>query len=343
MTTMMCPACDDTVDADDDYCEACGHALGGTITVAERCAWCQGAVSEGFCASCGMRQRTERDHMEIDLGYAAGVTDRGLRYSRNEDAQAILPVGAAQGPGGPVALAAVVSDGVSASPDPHHASETAVRVGTQCMVRAMQEGRGADAATRAGLAAASQAVAELASSPSHAPACTYVSALVSREPGGGITVGWVGDSRAYWLADPEGPQDSALLTRDDSWSEYMVGSGRLTIEEAQASANAHALIAWLGADAGEVDAHIVHFTPRGPGALVLCSDGLWNYLPDAKEMAAAVPRAAHEPLDSARHCLRVALDGGGHDNITVIVVPLPEVPPGQGDSALGDSAQGGWG
>src|SRR2546429_7509589 len=59
-----------------------------------------------------------RDHAEVDLGPAAGVSDRGLRHHRNEDAMALA---AEQAPDGP-AVVAVVCDGVSSSARPDGAS-----------------------------------------------------------------------------------------------------------------------------------------------------------------------------------------------------------------------------
>src|SRR5699024_7265361 len=102
---------------------------------------------------------------------------------------------------------------------------------------------------------AAEAVAAIAEPPVSAPACTFVSAVV--DPGiGSVTIGWVGDSRAYWVPDNGNASAPALLTRDDSWAEAMVQAGALTREEAMRSTHAHALIAWLGADSGEIDAHV---------------------------------------------------------------------------------------
>ena len=73
--------------------------------------------------------------MELDLGLVAGVTDRGLRHSRNEDAMALA---APQGPAGPMAVA-VVCDGVSA-PRADEASLMAVRVAARMLVAAVRAG-----------------------------------------------------------------------------------------------------------------------------------------------------------------------------------------------------------
>src|SRR5690606_14301825 len=159
-----------------------------------------------------------------------------------------------------------------------------------------------------------------------------------------VTVGWVGDSRAYWLAGP----GSALLTRDDAAPGHVLtawlgadagevvphvqifapegpgvvlgcsdglgecyprsvpppgaGSALLTRDDA---APGQVLTAWLGADAGEVVPHVQIFAPGGPGVVLVCSDGLWNYYPDPVTLAEAVPDAAADPLAAARTLVRL--------------------------------------
>ena len=69
-------------------------------------------------------------------------------------------------------------------------------------------------------------------------------------------------------------------------------------------------------------------SPRpGRGVLLLCSDGLWNYRPEAAELAAmAMPAALTRPLDAAADLAKFALDSGGLDNITVVIIPFPPRP-----------------
>ncbi len=67
--------------------------------------------------------------------------------------------------------------------------------------------------------------------------------------------------------------------------------------------------------------------------VVVCTDGLWNYAEAAEEMARVLPLdAAAHPLHSARVLVGHALDGGGHDNVTVALVPFPAVPQGAGSA-----------
>jgi serine/threonine protein phosphatase PrpC len=161
-----------------------------------------------------------------------------------------------------------------------------------------------------------------------APSCTLVCARVDYPAGDGsapvITVGWVGDSRAYWLATPGGAEPSELLTTDHSWATVMIESGRLDRETALADRRAHAITRWLG-QGGEPEPEVVSWRPEGPGVLLLCSDGLWNYVAGAAELAAALPppELGASPVLIARHLTELALDAGGRDNITVIVIPVP--------------------
>ncbi|WP_017588135.1 PP2C family protein-serine/threonine phosphatase [Nocardiopsis ganjiahuensis] len=285
------------------------------------CVWCPGRVVDGYCEKCGFLQPTGRDHVEVRTGRAFGVSDRGLRHKRNEDAMAIRVI-EDDAPRAAGTVVAVVCDGVSSSPRSDEASRVTAETGATVLAEQMRQGADPREATGAAMIRAAEAVAAIADSPASAPACTFVSAVV--DPGtGAVTVGWVGDSRAYWISGGPAASASALLTRDDSWSEAMVQMGALTREEAMRSANAHALIAWMGADSGEIDAHVSTVTPTGPGAVLLCSDGLWNYYPEAQDLTEAVPGATGAPLEAARTYVSLALRAGGKDNITVVVVPVP--------------------
>ena len=285
------------------------------------CVWCPGRVSDGYCMECGFLQPTGRDHVVIRADRAYGVSDLGLRHKRNEDAMAVRVI-VDDAPHAPGTVCAVVCDGVSSSPRSDEASRITAETGVQVLAEQMRRGVDAREATGTAMTRAAEAVSAIADSPGSAPACTYVSAVVSPNTGT-VTVGWVGDSRAYWLSGGPTASASTLLTRDDSWAEAMVQAGALSREEAMRSTHAHALIAWMGADSGEIDAHVATVTPTGPGVVLLCSDGLWDYLPEAQDMAEAVPGAGVSPLESARAYVDLALRAGGKDNITVVVVPVP--------------------
>ena len=61
-------------------------------------------------------------------------------------------------------------------------------------------------------------------------------------------------------------------------------------------------------------------TVVGPGSLLLCSDGLWNYLPEPADLARFC--TGNDPTVAARALTEYALQAGGHDNITVAVIPI---------------------
>ncbi|GGO81028.1 PP2C family serine/threonine-protein phosphatase [Wenjunlia tyrosinilytica] len=278
-----------------------------------------GIDRDGYCENCGHAQPRERDHMERQLDGVAAVSDRGLRHHRNEDA---FKVSATTLPDGGPAIVAVVCDGVSSATRPDEASAAASEAATDALLEALEAGTSPKAAMHDALLSAADAVDALSDGPSrdhNAPACTCVSAIAA---GDAVTVGWIGDSRAYWI--PDDRREPQRLTEDDSWAARMVAAGLMSEQDAYADERAHAITGWLGADAVEIDPHTSSFRPDRPGVVVVCTDGLWNYAESAREMASIVPKDARaKPLRSAQHLVGFALDGGGHDNITVAVLPFP--------------------
>ncbi|NGO69574.1 PP2C family serine/threonine-protein phosphatase [Streptomyces boncukensis] len=322
------------------YGHGSGNGLGdvpsgrsGPEPLGPRCVACgTGTVDDdGYCEHCGHKQPRERDHMECALETVAAASDRGLRHHRNED---YFTVCQATTPAGTPAAIAVVCDGVSSATRPDEASAAAARAAGDALGDSVARGTHPRKAMHDALVTASEAVNALAEDTPedparNAPACTIVSALCA---GGLLTVGWVGDSRAYWVPDDH-TIPAVRLTEDDSWAAQMVAAGLMDEAEAHADARAHAITGWLGADAYELDPHTASYQPEEAGVVVVCTDGLWNYAESAREMAAAVPHdALSRPLHSAQHLVGYALDGGGHDNVTVAVVPFP-MPSGRAGSA----------
>ncbi|MFI0259978.1 protein phosphatase 2C domain-containing protein [Streptomyces sp. NPDC017056] len=303
------------------------------------CAACHaGAVAgDGYCENCGHAQPRERDHMEQELPGVAAVSDRGHRHHRNEDFFAVA--GAALPDGSPAVLA-VVCDGVSSATRPDDASAAASGTAARSLLAALPVGTHPQRAMHDAIIAAAKAVNALAAEPrqaqqhdpyrqQNAPACTIVGTVVG---GGLLVVGWVGDSRAYWIPDDRSAAP-VRLTEDDSWAAQMVANNLMSEAEAYADDRAHAITGWLGADAYELEPHTASFKPDGPGVVVVCTDGLWNYAEAAAQLAAVLPADAHaRPLHSARTLVAHALAGGGHDNVTVAVVPFPAPRGGAGSA-----------
>jgi serine/threonine protein phosphatase PrpC len=118
----------------------------------------------------------------------------------------------------------------------------------------------------------------------------------------------------------------------------MVAAGLVSESEALALPQAHVVTRWIGEDVGEAGAHVTTFRPPGPGVLLLCSDGLWNYQPDAAGLARmALPGALTDPLGAAAALVRFAVGAGGADNITVVLAPFP-LSPRRGPAGPGGTA-----
>jgi serine/threonine protein phosphatase PrpC len=242
----------------------------------------------------------------------------------------------------------VVCDGVSTSIRPAEASLAAAQAAAEVLRAAAQDGTDLTEASSAAVRSAEAAVASLAQSPGGVGSATFVSAVIT---GSAATLCWLGDSRAYWLGAPvtpgaeppaaespaaespapgsaapgsPAPETAHRLTRDDSLAEEMVAAGLLPEDEALSSPHAHVVTRWVGADPGEATPHVVTFEPPGPGVLLLCSDGLWNYQPDAGKLAGlALPSALTDPLGAAQALVTFAIEAGGRDNITVVLAPFP--------------------
>ena len=346
-----CPHCGEAVGPSDQFCENCGgglrvqrgatadHVVGSTSTRCRSCGHDTDApdtdeAGDQYCPDCGALRDDGTDHIEIDLGTIAGVSDRGRLHARNEDAMA-LGVRAATD-AAPAVLAAVVCDGVSSVERPQLASRAATTSALDVLLT--QRGAEVTATTHlhTAVAAAAKAISTLPYDTGRgAPSCTLVAALVEDapaepEPTPEITVAWVGDSRAYWLTAPGAEERSTVLTTDHSWAVEIVALGELDEAAAAADPRAHAITRWMGADASDAPS-VTQLRPAGPGVLLLCSDGLWNYLPEAADLASAAFAAGASPHEMAAELTQYAIDSGGRDNITVVAVPVSASAPGGGE------------
>jgi serine/threonine protein phosphatase PrpC len=281
-----------------------------------------GLAGDTFCEACGSPIAAERDsarhHVEIDCGTVAGVTDRGLVHRRNDDAVHV------EASGRSAVLA--VCDGVSASTGPEVAAQVAAEELGRSAADALRRRSGdpdgvwdpalvvSEAVSRA--AGAVVAIPWMEDGSRDAPSCTVVLAVWD---GDDLTVGWLGDSRAYWVDDDGCRQ----LTVDHSWAEEQVSAGHLDRATAEADSRAHAITRWAGADAPPGPCPVASFRPPRSGRLVVCTDGLWNYAATPDELGRLVPaRADATPSTVARALVRHALAHGGHDNVTVAVADI---------------------
>jgi serine/threonine protein phosphatase PrpC len=286
-----------------------------TEATERRCASCGMPLQDGdcFCEQCGARavaDDSDGNRDEVDLVVAAAVSDRGRVHRRNEDAFALEVIGERE-------IAAVVCDGISSASAGDAAARSAASAAIRVLLDSSEEPR--DAAMAA-VDAANGAVATVpwtTRAGRAVPACTLVCALWRA---GQIVVASVGDSRAYWI-DGDGAQQ---LTVDDSWVEEQVAEGRLSAEQAMIDPRSHSITHWIGVDAPPRPPRVTTLTPERAGRLLLCTDGLWNYVATAgalRSLIEALPDGA-SPAAVARELTETALARGGRDNITVAVVDV---------------------
>ena len=293
-----------------------------TKRTAKICAQCGGKIlDDGFCGTCGQKASSPRDHWsEKPAPWVGGVCDKGIVHGANEDAMAL----AATADGSLAIL--VVCDGVTSAPNSDRAALAASRAacGYLTAVPMPMSPHGSVAAgisywTDALQAATTEAnsaavgVAHTLGDPAEPPSCTYVAAVVTDEL---ITVAWCGDSRAYWLPDTG---DARQLTVDHSLGTELLVSGK-SRAEAEADPAFHTITRWLGADSVDHSPDFASQSIDGPGWVLVCSDGLWNYASALDEMVTLVSdlsaSAGSDPVPLAGALVDWANAAGGHDNIT---------------------------
>jgi serine/threonine protein phosphatase PrpC len=145
---------------------------------------------------------------------------------------------------------------------------------------------------------------------------TLVAALYNREQ---VVFVHVGDSRGYLFQHNELKQ----ITKDHSLVAELVRRGQLTEEEAQNHPQRNIVTRSLGtAEHSEPDVNVISWSPGD--VLLLCTDGLSNVV-SAAELTEMVAQVAHANTDSdvevvADQLIRLALERGGPDNITLVLV-----------------------
>lgn len=144
---------------------------------------------------------------------------------------------------------------------------------------------------------------------------TAVALVEHGEEGEVLAIANVGDSRVYLLRDGELSQ----VTDDHSVPEELRRAGRLTPEEAARHPQRNVLTRALGIEP-EVEVDCFPIIPYRGDRLVLASDGLFNEVDH--DGIASVARRQRDPGAAAAELVRMARDGGGSDNITVVVVDV---------------------
>lgn len=232
----------------------------------------------------------------------AALTDRGLRRPTNQDR-----VLAQELPDGSVLLA--VADGVGGV----GGGETASAETIEALAAELRQMPNDDplAVLRRAFSVANQRVRAQAeeSSDLAGMASTLAVALVR---GDRAWVAHAGDSRVYLFHQARLRQ----LTQDHSWVAEQVRAGRLTAEEAKTSEFRNVITRAIGIEENvEPDAEGPITLPSG-SLLLLCSDGLYRPVSDPEIAEALESGTAH---DMAERLVTLANEGGGPDNISVVI------------------------
>ena len=138
----------------------------------------------------------------------------------------------------------------------------------------------------------------------------------ARVEGDSVTIGHVGDSRAYRIREGQIEQ----LTEDHSLAAELERSGKLSAEEARMHPQRSVITRALGTDPDvEIDAFSVEGRPGD--VYLICSDGLSSMVDDATILAVVEGRRSNLET-AARELVRAANRSGGEDNITVVCFEL---------------------
>jgi len=143
--------------------------------------------------------------------------------------------------------------------------------------------------------------------------------------GNWVSLAWLGDSRAYLV----GPYGASIVTADENQAGERLRAWHLSFLEDWDPAG-FALVGYLGhfdelVRPEALSAHHVAFTMLPGERLLICSDGVTDYLSDTHpEVAAALADAVidQDPEEACRHLVSLANRGGGGDNATALIAQL---------------------
>ena len=147
-----------------------------------------------------------------------------------------------------------------------------------------------------------------------ANAGTTITMMASK--GDNAVIANVGDSRTYLLRKHEMVQ----ISRDHSLVASLVAEGQILPDEIYNHPRRNMITRFIG-QKGEVQVDIFQQKLQRGDYLMLCSDGLWEMIRGDRRMAEIIEQAK-DPQAACQKLVDAANQGGGEDNISVIVVEV---------------------
>ena len=131
-----------------------------------------------------------------------------------------------------------------------------------------------------------------------------------------VVIANLGDSRTYLLRNHQLQQ----VTSDHSLVANMVESGQILPDEIYTHPQRNVIYRFLGQD-DVVQPDIFHKTVQPGEHLLLCSDGLWEMVRSNRYIAETI-EVMNDPTNACHALVEAAIEAGGEDNISVVVVQI---------------------
>jgi len=261
-----------------------------------------------------------QDHFRQDRNVLVGIAQStGLERSHNEDALFVMQGNSAGDQSLPSFGLFVVADGMGG----HRAGEIASAISVRKVAHRITQDTILhlfDGGNSADLPPVQDLVRKALEDANDA--------VVERVPGGGttltaalllgqqVTIGHVGDSRAYLISEKE----AKVITRDHSLVERLRELGQLSENEAANHPQRNVLYRAIGQGANlEVD--IASYPIPHNAYMLVCSDGLWGVVPEAEIQRIVLKSAT--PQEACEKLIQAANAAGGPDNITALLIHFP--------------------
>jgi PPM family protein phosphatase len=247
--------------------------------------------------------------MALKIVDETGKTDVGRQRTSNEDSLLLEPP------------FFVVADGMGGA----RAGEVASKIATEEFGNQLDDELPPERRLEAIARSANKRIYELAASDEsrRGMGTTLTAAMVV---GDEVSLGHVGDSRAYRLRDDKLEQ----ITKDHSLVAELERTGQISAEAAEHHPQRSIITRALGPEPDvEVDTYTI--TGKPGDVYLLCSDGLTGMISD--EEVASILRGSEDLEESADALIRAANQSGGRDNITVVLFRLAEDPDADSDDA----------